>query len=50
MFDSLSRGVLNLEKTAASASGESRTSVQVAVINQQTESQEIQALIRALAQ
>src|SRR3990167_461262 len=49
-FDVVSRGVLSLEKTAASASGESRPNVQVAVINQQTESAEVQALIRALAQ
>lgn len=49
-FDSVSRGVFSLEKTAASASGETRPHVQVAVVNQQTESEEVKALIRALAQ
>ena len=48
-FDAVSRGVFSLEKTAASASGETRPNVQVAVVNQQTESEEIKALIRALA-
>ena len=48
-FDSVSRGILNLEKTGASASGESRPQVQVAVVNQQQESEEIRSLIRALA-
>ena len=48
-FDAVSRGVFSLEKTAASASGETRPNVQVAVVNQQTESDEIKALIRALA-
>ena len=49
-FDAVSRGVLNLEKTAASASGEARAQVQVAVLNQQQESDEVRDLIRALAQ
>ena len=48
-FDAVSRGVFSLEKTAASASGETRPNVQVAVVNQQTESEEIKALIRVLA-
>lgn len=48
-FDSVSRGVLALEKTASSASGESRPSVQVAVLNAQQESEEVRALIRALS-
>ena len=47
-FDSVSRGVLALEKTGSSASGEARANVQVAVLNTQQESAEVQALIRAL--
>ena len=47
-FDSVSRGVLALEKTASSASGESRPTMQVAVVNAGQESEEVRALIRAL--
>ena len=48
-FDSITRGMHALEKTSASASGETRPgNTQVAVINAGTLTEEAQALIRAL--
>lgn len=50
-FDMLARGMYSLEKTAASAAGENKpvaANVQVAVVNQQAESEEAKQLLRAL--
>ena len=50
-FDMLTRGIYSMEKTAASAAGENKpvpANVQVAVVNQQAESDEAKQLLRAL--
>lgn len=47
-FDAVARGIQSLERTGASASGETRPQVQVAVINQTQVGEEAKALIAAL--